>query len=42
MRYIHPEKGESFVCFFQNTKPILFGMFIYLFFDLLYQRGYQR
>ena len=27
--------------FFQNTNPIIFVTFIYLFFDLLYQRGYQ-
>ena len=26
---------------FQNTNPIIFVMFIPLFFDLLYQRGYQ-
>ena len=28
--------------FFQNTDPIVFVLFISLFFDLLYQRGYQR
>ena len=27
---------------FQNTNPIIFVTFISLFFDLLYQRGYQR
>ena len=26
---------------FQNTNPIIFVMFIPLFFDLLYQRGFQ-
>ena len=28
--------------YFQNTNPIIFVTFISLFFDLLYQRGYQR
>ena len=28
--------------FFQNTNPIIFVTFISLFFDFLYQRGYQR
>ena len=27
--------------FFQNTDPILFILFVFLFFDLLFQRGYQ-
>ena len=27
---------------FQNTNPIVVVIFIYLFFGLLYQRGYQR
>ena len=29
-------------CNFSKTNPIVFVMFISLFFDLLYQRGYQR
>ena len=41
MRQIQPETGESLL-FFQNTNPIIFVLFISLFFDLLYQRGYQR
>ena len=41
MRQLRTETWESLV-FFQNTNPIIFGMFIYLFFDLLYQKGYQR
>ena len=41
MRQIQPETGEYLV-FFQNTNPIVFDTFIYLFFDLLYQRGYRR
>ena len=28
--------------FFLNTDPIVFVLFISIFFDLLYQRGYQR
>ena len=28
--------------FIQNTDPIVFVLFISLFFDLLYQRRYQR
>ena len=40
MRQINPETGESIV-FFQNTNPIIFVTFVSLFFDLLYQRGYQ-
>ena len=27
---------------FQNTNPIVFVLFIYLFFELMYQIGYQR
>ena len=27
---------------FQNTNPILFVLFVSIFFDLMYQRGYQR
>ena len=42
MRQIQPETGESLLFCFQNTKPIEFGMFIYLLFELLYQRDYQR
>ena len=38
---IQPETGESLV-FFQNTNSIIFVMFISLFFDSLYQRGYQN
>ena len=34
------KQGNS-LFFFQNTNPIIFVMFIPLFFDLLYQRGYQ-
>ena len=41
MRQIQRETGESLV-FFQNTNPKLCIMIIYLFFDLLDQRGYQR
>ena len=41
IRQIHPETGES-LAFFQNTNPIIFVTFISLFFDLLYQRGYQK
>ena len=41
MRQIQPETGEYLV-FFQNTNPIIFVTFISLFYDLLYQRGYQR
>ena len=40
MRQIQPETGEYLV-FFQNTNPIIFGTFISLLFDLLYQRGYH-
>ena len=41
MRQIHPETGE-YLAIFQNTNPILFFMFLFVLFDLLYQRGYQR
>ena len=41
MSQIHPETGES-LAIFQTTNPIVFVMFISLFFDLLYQRGYRR
>ena len=41
MRQIRPETGES-LAIFQDTDPIVFVTFISLFFDLLYQRGYQR
>ena len=40
MRQLRPETGES-LANFQNTDPIVF-FWIFLFFDLLYQRGYQR
>ena len=39
-RQIKHETGEYLV-FFQNTNPIIFVTFIFLFFYLLYQRGYQ-
>ena len=35
-------KQSNTLQFFQNTDPIVFVLFISLFFDLLYQRGYQR
>ena len=41
MRQLWPETGES-LAIFQNTNPIIFVTFISLFFDLLYQREYQR
>ena len=41
MRQIQTETGES-LAIFQNTNPIVFVMFISLFFDLLYQRRYWR
>ena len=41
MRQLRLETGES-LAIFQNTDPIVFVLFIYLFFDLLYQIGYQR
>ena len=41
IRQIQPETGECLV-FFQNTHTIIFVMIISLFFDLLYQRGYQN
>ena len=40
MRQIQPETRESL--FFQNNNPIVFVMFISLFFDVLYQRGHKR
>ena len=39
-RYILEQDNPLY--FFQNSNPILFVMFIYLFFNLLYQRGYHR
>ena len=41
MRQIHPETEES-LAMFQNTNPIVFVMFISVFSQLLYQRGYLR
>ena len=41
MRQLRPETGESLTNF-QNTDPIVFVLFISIFFDLLYQREYQR
>ena len=41
MRQLRPETGES-LAIFQNNDPIVFVTFISLFFELLYQRGYQR
>ena len=41
MRQIQAETGES-LAIFQNTNAIVFVILISLFFDLLYQRGYQR
>ena len=35
-------KQGNILYFFQNDNPIIFVTFISLFFDLLYQRGYQR
>ena len=42
MRQLQPKTGESLAVFFQNTNTIVFVLFIFLLFDLLYQRGYQR
>ena len=41
MWQIKIEAGESLEIF-QNANTIVFVMFIYLLFELLYQRGYQR
>ena len=41
MRHLRPETGES-LAIFQNTYPIVFVLFISLFFELLYKREYQR
>ena len=38
---VQPETGESLVLF-QKSNPILFVMYISLFFDILYQSDYQR
>ena len=40
VRYILKEGNMLY--FFQNANPIIFFTFIYLFFNLLYQRGCQR
>ena len=40
MRQLQPEIGEPHTIF-QNTDPIVFVLYIYLFFDLLYHKGYQ-
>ena len=40
MWQLRPEIGES-LAIFQNTDPIVFVLFIYLFFELLYQRGFR-
>ena len=41
IRQIQPETGE-YLMFFQSTNPIIFVKFVSLFFELLYQRGYQK
>ena len=38
---MQPQTGE-FLAIFQDATSIVFAMFISLFFDLLYQRGYQK
>ena len=35
-------KQGNIISVFQNTNQIVFILFINLYFDLLYQRGYQR
>ena len=40
MRQLWPETGECLATF-QNTNTIVFVLFVFLIFDLLYQRGYQ-
>ena len=40
MRQLWPETGECLATF-QNTNTIVFVLFIFIIFDLLYQRGYQ-
>ena len=36
------DRNRGIPCFFQNNNTTIFVTFIYLYFDLLYQRGYQR
>ena len=42
MTQIHPEKRESLVLSLHNTNPIMFVIFISLFCDLMYERGYEK